>query len=100
MPLPGISRAIAVGHPHPITQQGNYRQTVFAAKEDYTGYLEWLIQYSRQHKLEIRAYCLMPNHVHMSVSPAPLTPSVPVDQAAGDLRPFLRAVPMWEAGKI
>jgi REP element-mobilizing transposase RayT len=37
-----ISRAIAVGYPHHITQRGNYRQTVFAEAEDYAHYLELL----------------------------------------------------------
>ncbi len=63
--MPRISRAIAVGYPHHITQRGNYRQTVFAAAEDYARYLELLIHYSRRHNLEIWAYCLMPNHVHI-----------------------------------
>jgi putative transposase len=63
--MPRISRAIAVGYPHHITQRGNYRQTVFAVVEDYTRYLEWLTQYAGQYKLEIWAYCLMPNHVHI-----------------------------------
>jgi putative transposase len=54
-----------VGYPHHITQRGNYRQTVFAAAEDYARYLEWLTQYARKHSLEIWAYCLMPNHVHI-----------------------------------
>jgi putative transposase len=38
---------------------------VFAVAEDYARYLEWLTQYTRQCKLEIWAYCLMPNHVHI-----------------------------------
>jgi putative transposase len=63
--MPRISRAIAVGYPHHITQRGNYRQTVFAVQEDYRRYLAWLTQYAGQHNLEILAYCLMPNHVHI-----------------------------------
>jgi putative transposase len=59
-----MSRAIAVGYPHHITQRGNYRQTVFREAEDYTHYLELLHHYTRRHHLEIWAYCLMPNHVH------------------------------------
>ncbi|TFG91371.1 MAG: transposase [Syntrophobacterales bacterium] len=63
--MPRISRAIAVGYPHHITQRGNYRQTVFKEAEEYARYLELLTQYSRRHELEIWAYCLMPNHVHI-----------------------------------
>jgi len=67
--MPRISRAIAVGYPHHITQRGNYRQTVFAVAEDYARYLELLNQYARRHSLEIWAYCLMPNHVHIVAVP-------------------------------
>ena len=63
--MPRMSRAIAVGYPHHVTQRGNYRQTVFGETEDYARYLELLTQYSRRHNLEIWAYCLMPNHVHI-----------------------------------
>ena len=63
--MPRISRAIAVGYPHHITQRGNYRQTVFAEADDYSKYLELLNQYARKHSLDIWAYCLMPNHVHI-----------------------------------
>jgi putative transposase len=63
--MPRISRAVAVGYPHHLTQRGNYRQTVFAKAEDYGHYLELLGHYAQRHDLEIWAYCLMPNHVHL-----------------------------------
>jgi putative transposase len=62
--MPRISRSVAVGYPHHITQRGNYRQTVFGHSDDYAYYLRRLSQYSRKYGLEIWAYCLMPNHVH------------------------------------
>jgi putative transposase len=67
--MPRISRAIAVGYPHHVTQRGNYRQTVFTAADDYAQYLELLAQYAPQCGLEIWAYCLMPNHVHLVCVP-------------------------------
>jgi putative transposase len=67
--MPRISRAIAVGYPHHITQRGNYRQTVFAEADDYAKYLDFLARYAPQYDLEIWAYCLMPNHVHMVCVP-------------------------------
>ena len=33
--MPRISRVVAVGHPHHVTQRGNYRQTVFETDQDY-----------------------------------------------------------------
>jgi putative transposase len=64
-----MSRAIAVGYPHHVTQRGNYRQTVFAEAEDYAQYLDFLAQYAPKCDLQIWAYCLMPNHVHIVCVP-------------------------------
>ncbi|MBU4581922.1 MAG: transposase [Proteobacteria bacterium] len=63
--MPRVSRAIAVGYPHHITQRGNYRQTVFAEESDYTRYLEFLAGFAPKYGLDIWAYCLMPNHIHI-----------------------------------
>ena len=67
--MPRISRVVAVGYPHHITQRGNYRQSVFENESDYTQYLQWLNDYSRKYSLKIWAYCLMSNHVHFVVVP-------------------------------
>lgn len=67
--MPRISRAIVVGYPHHVTQRGNYRQTVFAEADDYHKYLYFLAKYAKECALEIWAYCLMPNHVHMVCVP-------------------------------
>lgn len=67
--MPRISRAVAVGYPHHITQRGNYQQYVFEAEEDYIQYLQWLKEYSQRYSLKIWAYCLMNNHVHFVCVP-------------------------------
>ncbi len=67
--MPRISRAIAVGYPHHVTQRGNYRQTVFAEQADYERYVELLADFSPKYGLEIWAWCLMPNHVHFVAVP-------------------------------
>lgn len=67
--MPRISRAVAVGFPHHITQRGNYRQAVFESEEDYFQYLYWLKTYSKKYSLKIWAYCLMSNHVHFIAVP-------------------------------
>jgi putative transposase len=60
-----MSRAIAVGYPHHITQRGNDRRTVFAEADDYLRYREWLNRNARKFGLDVWAWCLMPNHVHV-----------------------------------
>jgi putative transposase len=67
--MPRVSRAIAVDYPHHITQRGNYRQTVFSEEGDYAKYLELLANFCPKYNLDIWAYCLMPNHVHMVAVP-------------------------------
>jgi putative transposase len=67
--MPRIARAIAAGYPHHVTQRGNYRQAVFEQTGDYIKYLDYLAQYAPECDLEIWAYCLMPNHVHLVCVP-------------------------------
>ena len=60
-----MSRAIAVGYPHHITQRGNDRRTVFTEADDYLRYREWLNRTARKFGLDVWAWCLMPDHVHV-----------------------------------
>jgi len=67
--MPRIARAVAVGVPHHVTQRGNHRQDVFFTPDDYAVYLHWLAEYATKYQLRIWACCLMPNHVHLVVTP-------------------------------
>ena len=67
--MPRIARIIASGYPHHITQRGNNRATVFFDDEDRQTYLKLLAGYSQKHQLQIWAYCLMNNHVHLLAVP-------------------------------
>ena len=55
--------------PHHVTQRGNRREDVFFTDEDREQYLKWLKEYSKKHSVEILAYCLMTNHIHLVVVP-------------------------------
>lgn len=68
--MPRLARIVFAGVPHHITQRGNRREDVFFVEEDYHTYLDWLSHYSQQHQLEILAYCLMTNHIHLVAVPA------------------------------
>jgi putative transposase len=63
--MPRKARVLAVGYPHHVTQRGNDRRVVFAEPDDYARYREWLVRYAHKYDLDIWAYCLMPNHVHI-----------------------------------
>ncbi len=63
------ARFVLPGVPHHLTQRGNRRSRVFFCDADYRTYLRWLEDYSTRHGVEILAYCLMTNHVHMVAVP-------------------------------
>lgn len=64
-----MARVVAPGVPHHVTQRGNRRQKVFFREEDYALYKELLIEGCRAARVEVLAWCLMPNHVHLILVP-------------------------------
>ncbi len=63
--MPRTARVVATGYAHHITQRGNRKLDIFLDDADREIYLAFLRQYCRKHGLDILAYCLMPNHVHI-----------------------------------
>ena len=64
-----IARVIAAGIPHHVTQRGNRRMPTFFSGEDYGAYLSLMSEWCLKCRVEIWAYCLMPNHVHFIAVP-------------------------------
>jgi putative transposase len=64
-----IARIVVPGFPHHVVQRGNRSQKVFFNEGDYREYLKLLNNYSQRFKVDILAYCLMPNHVHLIAVP-------------------------------
>jgi len=67
--MPRTARVIVADVPYHVTQRGNRKQDVFYSDGDYRMYLGWLSDYADRYSLEILAYCLMPNHVHIVAIP-------------------------------
>src|SRR3989338_5727773 len=67
--MPRIARVVAVDEPHHVIQRGNRRQNVFFKPDDKQAYLDILRLQAKFFGLEIWAYCLMDNHVHLIVAP-------------------------------
>ena len=63
--MPRIARVCAIDYPHHITQRGNNGDAVFFDNEDREFYLKALSRYSQHWDVDIWAYCLMTNHVHI-----------------------------------
>lgn len=64
-----IARVVIPSIPHHITQRGNRRQQTFFGEADYKYYIQLLAEYKEAAGVEIWAYCLMPNHVHIVAVP-------------------------------
>ena len=64
-----IARVIAPGAPHHVTQRGNRRQQTFFCDDDYLAYIDLMSEWCGKYHVEIWAWCLMPNHVHLIALP-------------------------------
>ena len=64
-----ISRVVAAGVPHHVTQRGNRRQEVFFSDADYETYRALLAEGCGNAGVTVWGYCLMPNHVHLILVP-------------------------------
>ena len=67
--MPRIARVIATGLPHHVTQRGNRSQQTFFSDEDYREYIGLMAEWCGKYGVQIWAYCLMPNHVHLIAVP-------------------------------
>ena len=67
--MPRRPRLVFSGVPHHITHRGNRRGTIFFTDDDRDTYLEWLAEYCARFEVQILAYCLMTNHLHLVAVP-------------------------------
>ena len=63
------ARCVIPGVAHHVTQRGNKRQDVFFVEADYRVYLSYLKESAQRYGLEVTAYCLMTNHIHLLAVP-------------------------------
>ena len=64
-----LPRVVIPGFPHHVTQRGNGRQRTFFEDGDYALYLNLLAVAAERARAQVWAYCLMPNHVHIVLTP-------------------------------
>lgn len=60
---------VAAEVPHHVVQRGNRRQRVFFSTADYKAYLRLMAAWCGKQGVEVWAYCLMTNHVHLIAVP-------------------------------
>lgn len=65
-----LARVVAPGLPHHVTQRGNRREPIFFEDGDQDIYRDLLAEQVMRRGVEVWAYCLMPNHVHLILVPS------------------------------
>ena len=68
--MPRLPRVVLPDIPHHVLQRGTRKQQTFFRASDYQAYLRLLRENCTFNDIEIWAYCLMPNHVHLILSPS------------------------------
>ena len=64
-----LPRVCPLNIPQHIIQRGNNRHTCFAKEQDFIVYISWLKDYANKFKVDIHAWVLMTNHVHLLCTP-------------------------------
>ena len=64
-----LSSVCPVGIPQHVIQRGNDRQVCFASEQDFVAYAGWLKDSSKKYQVDIHAWVLMTNHVHLLCTP-------------------------------
>lgn len=64
-----LPRLNLAGIPQHVVQRGNNRQVSFFAEQDYAVYLDKLKDYAKKYQVNVHAFVLMTNHVHLLMTP-------------------------------
>jgi REP element-mobilizing transposase RayT len=83
--MAGLARIVLPETPHHVTQRGNRRMAIFSETSDYALYRDLLAERLKRCGVVCSAYCLMPNHVHLLLTPT--RPDVEGALAARGFRP-------------
>ena len=68
--MPRKPRMFSAGVPCHVIQRGNNRSACFFETENNLFYLECLAQSCKRYKVDLHAYVLMTNHIHLLMTPS------------------------------
>jgi putative transposase len=66
-----------------VIQRGNNRQICFASEEDFVAYVGWLKEFTVKFGVDVHAWVLMTNHVHLLCTPRKVNGVSQMMQALG-----------------
>ncbi len=68
--MPRKARILVPNCPHHIVQRGHNRKTLFVTDQDYRYYLSNLKEWKSKLNIQLYAWCLMTNHIHIVAEPS------------------------------
>ena len=85
------ARTVIPGQVMHVMVRGNNRETLFFSEDDRRIYLQWLRGAAKQFGCAVHAFALMPNHVHLLLTPqdedcslwVDVTPSISINNTSG-----------------
>lgn len=67
--MPRVTRGFAEGLIYHVLNRGNGKQEVFHNDQDHENFIELIRDAKKRYQIYVFAFCLMPNHFHLVVSP-------------------------------
>lgn len=67
--MPRAARLVLEGAPHHVVLRGNNRRRLFSYRRDYLYFLSLMSRHLSGTNVLLNAFCLMPNHVHLLLTP-------------------------------
>jgi putative transposase len=64
-----LPRLTVAGYPHHVILRGNNRQAIFVDDQDRQDLLAMLAEYAAVEQVDVHAYVLMDNHLHLLLTP-------------------------------
>jgi putative transposase len=65
-----LPRLVVPNQPHHVVQRGIDTQIIFRDEADHVAFLGWLREAAKQFRVAIHAYVLMPDRLHLLLTPA------------------------------
>ena len=100
--MPRTARVTLPGIAQHVIQRGNNRQITFTREQDMIAYAGWLKEYADKFEVDIHAWVLMTNHVHLLLTPYSTDATSKLMQALGRMyvryfnKEYRRSGTLWE----
>jgi putative transposase len=79
-----LARIVLPDVPHHVTQRGDRRLAIFSERADYGLYRDLLAERLQAHGVVCSAYCLMPNHIHLLLTPTSPDATASLSRSVGE----------------